>query len=89
MTIELLYLTNCQLRTAVVHFLHQFSKEQVLVTDIQIVHICKIIDSLKDNSSLEKSCDKLKQHIKKQRHYFANEDLSSQSYGFSSSHVWM
>ena len=29
------------------------------------------------------------QHIKKQRHYFANKDSSSQSYGFSSSHVWM
>ena len=27
--------------------------------------------------------------IKKQRHYFANQSLSSQSYGFSSSHVWM
>ena len=27
--------------------------------------------------------------IKKQRHYFANKDLSSQSYGFSSSHIWM
>ena len=35
------------------------------------------------------SDDKLRQHIKKQRHYFANEDLSSQSFGFSSSHVWM
>ena len=29
------------------------------------------------------------QRIKKQRHYFANKDPSSQSYGFSSSHVWM
>ena len=29
------------------------------------------------------------QHIKKQRHYFANKDPSSQSYGFSSIHVWM
>ena len=29
------------------------------------------------------------QHIKKQRHYFANKGPSSQSYGFSSSHVWM
>ena len=29
------------------------------------------------------------QHIKKQRHYFANKGLSSQSYGLSSSHVWM
>ena len=33
--------------------------------------------------------DQPKQHIKKQKHYFANRDLSSQSYGFSSSHVWM
>ena len=37
----------------------------------------------------KKSYDKSRQHIKKQRHYFANKDLSSQSYGFSSSHVWM
>ena len=28
-------------------------------------------------------------HIKKQRHYFANKGLSSQSYGFSSCQVWM
>ena len=31
----------------------------------------------------------LKQHIKKQRHYFANKGPSSQGYGFSSGHVWM
>ena len=37
----------------------------------------------------KKSYDQPRQHIKKQRHYFANKDLSSQSYGFSSSHVWM
>ena len=30
-----------------------------------------------------------RQHIKKQRHSFANKGPSSQSYGFSSSHVWM
>ena len=36
-----------------------------------------------------KSYDKPRQCIKKQRHYFANKGLSSQSYGFSSSHVWM
>ena len=30
-----------------------------------------------------------RQHIKKQRHYFDNKDPPSQSYGFSSSHVWM
>ena len=27
--------------------------------------------------------------LKKQRHYFANKGPSSQSYGFSSSHVWL
>jgi len=33
--------------------------------------------------------DQPRQHIKKQRHYFANKGPSSQGYGFSSSHVWM
>ena len=33
--------------------------------------------------------DKTRQHIKKQRDYFANKGSSSQGYGFSSSHVWM
>ena len=37
----------------------------------------------------KKSYDQPRQHIKKQRHCFANKGLSSQSYGFSSSHVWM
>ena len=37
----------------------------------------------------KKSYDQLRQHIKKQRHYFANKGPSSQSYGFSNSHVWM
>ena len=37
----------------------------------------------------KKSYDKQRQHIKKQRHYFADKGPSSQSYGFSSSHVWM
>ena len=37
----------------------------------------------------KKSYDQTKQHIKKQRHYFANKGPSSQSYGFSSSDVWM
>ena len=35
----------------------------------------------------KKSYDKPRQHIKKQRHYFANKGPSSKSYGFSSSHV--
>ena len=37
----------------------------------------------------EKSYDQPRQHIKKQRHYFANKGPFSQSYGFSSSHVWV
>ena len=37
----------------------------------------------------KKSYDQLRQHIKNQRHYFADKGLYSQSYGFSSSHVWM
>ena len=38
---------------------------------------------------LEKSYDQPRQHIKKQKYYFGNKGPSSQSYGFSSSHVWM
>ena len=37
----------------------------------------------------KKGYDQLRQHIKKQRHYFANKGLSGQSYGFSIGHVWM
>ena len=37
----------------------------------------------------EKSYDQSIQHVKKQRHYFAIKGPCSQSYGFSSSHVWM
>ena len=37
----------------------------------------------------KKSYDKPRQHIKKQRHYFANKGPSSQSYDFSSSHIQM
>ena len=42
---------------------------------------------LKDACSLEENYDKPGQHIKKQRHHSADKGLSSQSYGFSSSHV--
>ena len=37
----------------------------------------------------KKSYDQPRQHIKKQRHYFANKGPSSQGYGFFSSHVWV
>ena len=35
------------------------------------------------------SYDQLRQHIKKQRHYFPNKGPSSQGDGFFSSHIWM
>ena len=47
---------------------------------------------LKDTCSLEKKLRLSilkRQHIKKQRHYFSDKGPSNQSYGFSSSHVWM
>ena len=37
----------------------------------------------------KESYDQPRQHIKKQRHYFANKGPSSQGYGFSNRHVWM
>ena len=48
--------------------------------------LCNPIDCSLPGSSVY---DQPRQHIKKQRHYFANKGSSSQSYGFSSSHVWM
>ena len=50
---------------------------QMVIAAIEILAPCK------------KSYDKPRQHIKKQRHHFANKGLPSQSYGFSSSQIWM
>ena len=44
---------------------------------------------LKDACPLEERYNKPRQQIKKQRHYFADKGPSSQSYSFSSSHVWI
>ena len=45
--------------------------------------------NLKTLTPWKKSYDKSRQHIKKRKQYFANKDPYSQSYGFSSGHVWM
>ena len=58
------------------------------VTDF-ILGGSKITMKLKDACSWNNTYDQPIQHVKKQRHYFANKDPSSQSYDFSSSHVWM
>ena len=42
---------------------------------------------LKDAYSLEEKLWQPRDHVKKQRHYFANKSPSSESYDFSSSHV--
>ena len=47
------------------------------------------IMKLKDAGSLEEKLYQHREHIKKQRYYFANKGPSSQSYVFSSSHLWM
>ena len=39
-------------------------------------------------SPWKKSYDEPRQHVKKQRHHFADQGPYSQSYGFSSSHEW-
>ena len=44
---------------------------------------------IKTLAPLKKSYDQPRRHIKKQRHYFANKGPSSQSSGFSRSHVRM
>ena len=44
---------------------------------------------IKRRSLFGRSYDQPRQHIKRQRHYFANKCPSSQVYGFSSGHVWM
>ena len=49
----------------------------------------RALKSLQMVTTTKKSYDQPRQYIKEQRHHFANKDLSSQSYGFSSSHVWM
>ena len=46
-----------------------------------------VIDFMGDNKQI--FYDQHRQHIKKQRHYFAKKCTDSQSCGFSSDHVWM
>ena len=50
--------------------------------------LCDPIDSSPQGSPISGILQP-RQHIKKQRHYFANKGPSSQGYGFSCGHVWM
>ena len=55
---------------------------------LKSLHMVTAAMKLKD-TPWKKSYDQPRQHIKKQRHYFANKGLPSQGCGFSSGHVWM
>ena len=50
---------------------------------------CDCNHEIKTLPSWKKSYDQPRQHIKKQRHYFADKGPSNQSYGFSCSYIWM
>ena len=56
---------------------------------LKITVMVTAVMKLKDACSWKKSYDQSRQHVKKQGHYFADKGPSTQSYGFSSSHVWM
>ena len=77
-------ITSCQIdgetMQTVTDFIFVSSK---ITTDGDCSHEIKTL------APWNKSYDPPRQHIKKQRHYFANKGPPSQSYGFSSSHVWM
>ena len=60
-----------------------------IVVDSKITADGDCSHEIKRRLLLGRSYDKPRQHIKKQRHYFANKGASSQGYGFSSSHVWI
>ena len=66
----------------------QIEREKVeAVTDF--IFLSSKITEDGDCSHKIKSSDKPRQHIKEQRHHFADKGLYSQSYGFSSTHVLM
>ena len=55
----------------------------------KITEDCDCSHKIKTLTPWKESYDELRQHIKKQRHYFVTKGLSSQGYDFSNSHVWM
>ena len=74
-------ITSCQIDGETVSdFIFLGSK---ITADGDCSHEIKMLTPWKE------SYDQPRQHIKKQRHYFANKGPSSQGYGFPSGHVWM
>ena len=73
--------TSCQIETGKVETVTDF-----LFLDSKITADGECSHEIKRHLLLGR---KARQHIKKQKHYFTNKGLSSQSYGFFSSHIWM
>ena len=61
----------------------------VILGGSKITVDCDCSHEIKTLTPWETSYDQPRQHIKKQRCYVTNKDLSSQGYGFSSSYIWM
>ena len=60
-----------------------------ILGDPKSLQMVTAVRKLKTLTPWKKSYDQPREHIKKQRHYFANKGLSNQGYSFSSSHVRM
>ena len=73
-------ITSWQIVETVADFIFLGSK---ITADGDCSHEIKMLTPWKEGY------DQPRQHIQKQRHYFANKGRSSQGYGFSSGHVWM
>ena len=71
--------------------------QTLLLGALKSLQMVTVVMKLKDTCFLEgklrpiwkESYNQSRQHIKKQRHYFANKGQSSQGCGFSSGHVWL
>jgi len=71
------------------HCLFNLNAEYLIFWDSKSTADGDCSQKIKTFAPWKESYDQPRQHIKKQRHYFANKSASSQSYGFSSGHVWM
>ena len=83
---------SLQMVTAAMKLKDAYSLEKKIMTNLNSIFKSRHI-TLPTKVRLVKAMvfpvDQPRQHIKKQRHYFANKGLSSQSYGFSSTYVQM
>ena len=89
---------NIQKKTKIIAYGPITSQKQIEGEKVEAVTDFPYLDSmslwmvtavtkLKDSCSLKESCDKPRQHIKKQRYHLADKGPYSQTYGFSSSRV--